>query len=92
MPVDAGRHAEPVLEAFRTWLDIEELLVLPKSPIGDAIRYARNQWIPLTRFLEDGRLSLDFASEMPQASFSTGRCAELRESLALYWDLLQSSV
>ena len=53
------RRTEPVLAAFRTWLDIEELLVLPKSPIGDAIRYTRNQWPALTRFLEDGRLRLD---------------------------------
>jgi transposase len=53
------RRAEPVLEAFRIWLDVEELLALPKSPIGQAIGYARNQWQPLTRFLEDGRLRLD---------------------------------
>jgi transposase len=57
--VERRRLAEPVLDAFRIWLDVEELLVLPKSPIGDAIGYARNQWIPLTRFLEDGRLRLD---------------------------------
>jgi transposase len=53
------RLASPVLDAFRTWLDIEDLLVLPKSPIGKAIGYARNQWTALTRFLEDGRLRLD---------------------------------
>jgi transposase len=57
--VERRRLAEPVLDAFRVWLDVEELLVLPKSPIGDAIGYARNQWIALTRFLEDGRLRLD---------------------------------
>jgi len=53
------KRAEPVLEAFGTWLEIEELVVLPKSPIGDAIRYTRNQWTALTRFLEDSRLRLD---------------------------------
>lgn len=53
------RLAAPVVEAFHTWLDIESLLVLPKSPIGQAISYARNQWEPLTRFLDDGRLRLD---------------------------------
>jgi transposase len=51
--------ATPVLDAFRIWLDVEELVVLPKSPIGQAIGYARNQWTALTRFLEDGRLRLD---------------------------------
>jgi len=53
------RLAAPLLDAFRTWLDIEDLLVLPKSPIGKAISYARNQWEALTRFLDDGRLRLD---------------------------------
>ncbi|WP_437554775.1 IS66 family transposase [Sorangium sp. So ce367] len=52
-------HAQPVLDAFRAWLDSEELLVLPRSPIAGAIGYARNQWTALTRFLEDGRLRLD---------------------------------
>ncbi len=51
--------ATPVLDAFRAWLDVEALVVLPKSPLGQAIGYARNQWTPLTRFLKDGRLRLD---------------------------------
>lgn len=33
--------------------------VLPKSPMGQALRYLRNQWRALTRFLEDGNLALD---------------------------------
>ena len=33
--------------------------VLPKSPLGDALRYLDNQWAPLQRFLEDGRLAID---------------------------------
>jgi transposase len=48
-----------VLTAFRQWLDAEERVVVPRSPIADAIGYARNQWSALTRFLEDGRLPLD---------------------------------
>ncbi len=53
------RLAEPVLEAFKMWLDAESLVVLPKAPIAEAIGYARNQWDALTRFLEDARLKLD---------------------------------
>lgn len=53
------KRAEPILEAFRIWLEVEKLTVLPKSPIGKAIAYALNHWVPLTRFLEDGRLRLD---------------------------------
>lgn len=33
--------------------------VLPKSPLGEALRYLDNQWMPLQRFLEDGRLRID---------------------------------
>ncbi len=53
------RLAEPVLDAFKGWLDAESLVVLPKAPIAEAIGYARNQWDALTRFLEDARLKLD---------------------------------
>jgi transposase len=53
------RLCAPVLDAFKTWLDAEGLVVLPKAPIADAIGYARNQWGALTRFLDDARLKLD---------------------------------
>jgi transposase len=53
------RLCGPVLNAFKTWLDAEALVVLPKAPIAEAIGYARNQWGALTRFLEDARLKLD---------------------------------
>jgi transposase len=33
--------------------------VLPKSPLGDALRYLDNQWVALQRFIEDGRLKPD---------------------------------
>jgi transposase len=33
--------------------------VLPKSPLGDAVRYLTNQWGALQRFTEDGRLAID---------------------------------
>ncbi|WP_257792741.1 MULTISPECIES: IS66 family transposase [Sorangium] len=53
------KAAEPVLDAFRGWLQAQDLLVLPKSPIAIAVGYALNQWTALTRFLDDGRLRLD---------------------------------
>jgi hypothetical protein len=34
-------------------------VVLPKSPIGEAVTYARGQWTALTRYLEDGALAID---------------------------------
>src|SRR5712691_5244853 len=32
---------------------------LPKSPLGDAVRYLTNQWVALQRFTDDGRLAID---------------------------------
>jgi len=49
----------PVVEQFFEWADAQALEVLPQSPIGKAITYARNQRQALSRFLEDGRLRLD---------------------------------
>src|SRR4051794_41003048 len=46
----AARHAlrrersGPIFERFHAWLEAEAPTVLPKSPIGEAIRYARNHW------------------------------------------------
>src|SRR5205814_1807504 len=33
--------------------------VLPKSPLGEAVRYLTNQWTALQRFTDDGRLAID---------------------------------
>jgi transposase len=33
--------------------------VMPKSPLGDAVRYLTNQWTALQRFVDDGRLAID---------------------------------
>jgi transposase len=52
-------HARPLLEIFATWLVAEVPRVLPKSKIGEAFTYAINQWPTLTRYLDDGRLTID---------------------------------
>ena len=49
----------PVLTQLRAWLDAMESKVLPKSLLGAAVTYCRNQWSKLTHFLLDGRLELD---------------------------------
>lgn len=54
-----GSRASPILHALRSWLETQQLEVLPRSPLGQAITYARNQWEALTRFVGDGRLPLD---------------------------------
>jgi transposase len=51
--------SKPVIDAFLTWLKIQESKVLPKSAIGQAITYSLNQWEKLEAFLKDGRLEID---------------------------------
>src|SRR3954453_21172554 len=61
----AARHelrqgrSRPIFQQFHDWLVAEAPLVLPKSPIGEAIRYALNHWAALERPLEAGFLELD---------------------------------
>ena len=45
--------------AIHQWLQREVPLVLSKSLIGQAIQYALNHWIALTRFLDHGFLAID---------------------------------
>jgi transposase len=67
-------QARPILDRFKPWLDEQAGVVLPKSPIGAAVHYARAQWTALTRYLEDGDLAIDNnASERALRRVVTGR-------------------
>ena len=48
-----------VLAKCKAWLDAMAGQVLPKSLLGAAVTYCRNQWEKLTAFLLDGRLEID---------------------------------
>jgi transposase len=52
-------QASAVVTALGHWLKQEQPAVLPKSPIGQAIAYARRHWQALTRYLDDGFLDID---------------------------------
>lgn len=52
-------HALPILDEFHTWLSETKRDVLPKSPVGRAIRYVLPRWDGLTRYCEDGALAID---------------------------------
>ena len=52
-------QSRPILDRFKQWLDDQADRVLPKSPIGEAVGYARGQWTALTRYLEGGDLAID---------------------------------
>jgi len=72
----ARRQADalPVLGRFKLWLDEQADRVLPKSPIGEAIGYARAQWTALTRYCENGALAIDNnAAERALRRVCTGR-------------------
>jgi len=53
------RHSKPVLEQIQRRLEMGQKEVLPKSPIGQAIGYARGQWLALNRYLDNGILDID---------------------------------
>jgi hypothetical protein len=61
---ETGRHrmrqeiALPILEQFHAWLVAERPKVLPKSPLGEAISYALNNWTALLRYTEAGCLAI----------------------------------
>src|SRR5262249_49214299 len=52
-------HAGPVLAAFADWLADQRPLVLPKSPLGEAVTYANSQGPALGVYRRDGRLTID---------------------------------
>ena len=62
---DLERHAlrqhesVPVLAQIEQERRRQEALALPRSPLGEALGYLRNQWPALIRYVEDGILAID---------------------------------
>jgi len=76
----AGRQAlreersVPILADIEAYLRREQPQVLPKSPIGEAIAYALNNWAALVRYIEDGDLEIDNnAAERSLRGVAVGR-------------------
>jgi transposase len=68
------RKAKPQLDALKAWLDGAQRTALPKTPIGEALTYAANQWTALTVYVTDGNLSIDNnAAERAVKPFAIGR-------------------
>ena len=53
------KEARPILDRFKTWLEVYHPQVPPKSQLGKAIQYALNQWDKLVVYIEDGFLKPD---------------------------------
>jgi transposase len=66
--------AMPILGQFHEWLEAQRPEVLPKSPMGEAIGYALNNWAALVRFTEAGFLAIDNnVSEREMKRIAIGR-------------------
>jgi len=61
-------------KGLKSWLDEQQPNVLPKSPIGEAVNYALNNWTALTRYLDDGILDIDNnAADQALRAIASGR-------------------
>lgn len=88
----------PVLARIKAWLDAEQEVVLPRSPMATAITYAQNQWQALTTYTTRGFLNIDNnASERALKRVAIGRKNWLfagndaaAENHARLWSLIAS--
>ena len=53
------KHAKPILDDFKGWLEEISYKTPPKGLLGKAISYTLGQWDRLVRYIEDGRLRPD---------------------------------
>ena len=89
----------PVLEKIKEWLDAEQEIVLPRSPMATAITYAQNQWAALNVYVTQGFLAIDNnASERALKRVAIGRKNWLfagndaaAENHARLWSLIASA-
>jgi len=50
-------QSRPILDDLKAWMEAQ--MVLPESPIAGAMRYVLGGWEALTRYVDDGDLSID---------------------------------
>ncbi len=53
------KHAQPVIDELRTWLDESRHKVPPTSATGKALAYLDHEWPKLIVYLQEGRLEID---------------------------------
>jgi transposase len=64
----------PILKSFGEWLEKQAAALLPKSPLAEAVGYARNQWAALQRYTTAGFLEIDNnAAERALRAVAIGR-------------------
>lgn len=95
------RQAEslPILHEMKLWLDKLYPDVVPRSLLGKAIGYAIGQWDYVSRYIDDGRLSIDNnIAEREIKAFVIGRknwlfadSVEGAEANAVMYSLVQTA-
>lgn len=66
--------AVPIIEKLNAWLDKSLVAVAPKTKLGEALVYLKNQWDRLIGYLEDGHYPIDNnAAERAIRPFAIGR-------------------
>jgi transposase len=92
-------QSTPILEQIHPWLIEQQLQVLPRSPIAQAIGYALNQWPALVVYTTDSQLSIDNnVAESALRRIAVGRknwmfCGqdESAQGHAILWSLIASA-
>jgi transposase len=51
-------YSKPIIEEFEAWIKKYTPQVVPKSALGKAMKYCRNQMKDLRAYLQDGRLEM----------------------------------
>lgn len=52
-------QSRPIVDAMKIGLADIATRALPRSLLGEAVKYMQNQWMALTRFVDNGRLPID---------------------------------
>jgi transposase len=53
-------RSRPIIDGLEPWLRTKLTLISQKTKLAEAIRYALSRWDGLTRFLDDGRIEIDY--------------------------------
>jgi transposase len=52
-------RSKPLLDAYHVWAIAQRRRLSGKTPLGKALQYGLSRWDALTRYIDDGRLSID---------------------------------
>jgi hypothetical protein len=74
--------AVPILGQFHAWLTAQHPEVLPKSPLGEAIRYALNNWEALRGPRKGGSLSKAASRVSPTSRVASTALMPMTSSLS----------